>query len=181
MASGDLISVDIDFTSSQGGIKKQTFKKVRILQSSSIRDLKDHLKLSKGITGKVLMNKKELNNSMTLKELGIVTGTVLEMKSYTQAKEYTHSIPVKCTDGTVISVQVHSGTTTGGLKHIIQDQIGIPFEEQVLEYDGLQIMQDKKRVVESCVRKKHIVLKSRKFNWCCTYWTVHTFSANKSS
>ena len=110
---------------------------------------------------------------MTLKELGIVTGTILEMKSYTQAKEYTHSIPVKRPNGAMMNVQVHSGTTTGGLKHIIQDKIGMLVEEQVLEYDGLQIMQDKKLVVEICVHKKHIVLKSRKFNRCCTYWTVH--------
>ena len=173
MASGDMISVDIDFTSFQGGIKRQTFKGIRIPQSSCIRDLKDHLKLSKGITGKVLMNKKELSNNMTLKELGIVTGIVLEMKSYTPAKPYTHSIPVKRVNGTVISVQVHSGTTTGGLKHIIQDKIGMPVEEQVLEYDDM-IVQDKKRVVEICVHKKHIALKSRKFNWCCTYWIVHS-------
>ena len=173
MASGDIISVDIDFTSSQGGIKKQTFKKVRIPQSSSIRDLKDHLKLSKGIKGKVLMNKKELHNSMTLKELGIVAGTILEVKSCTQAKEYTHSIPVKRFNGAMMNVQVHSGTTTGGLKHIIQDRIGMLVEEQVLEHDGLPIMQDKKLVVGICVHNKHIVLKSRKFNQCCTYWTVH--------
>ena len=173
MASGDLISVDIDFTSFQGGIKKQTFKKVRIPQSSSIRDLKDHLKLSKGIKGMVLMNKEELSNSMTLKDLGIVNGTVLEMKSYRQAKEYAHSIPVKCLNGAMMNVQVHSGTTTEELKHIIQNKIGMLVEEQVLEYDSLPIMQDKKLVVGMCVHKKHIVLKSRKFNQCCTYWTVH--------
>ena len=164
MASGDMISVDIDFTSTQGEIKKETFKGVSIRQSNSIRDLKDHLKLSRGITGRILMNDRELSNSKTLKELGIVTGTVLEMKSFTPAKQYTHSILVKRVNGTVISLQVHSGTTTGGLKHILQDKIGMPVEDQVLEYDGLQIVQDKKRVVEICVHKKYIVLKSRKFN-----------------
>ena len=143
MASGDMISVDIDFTSFQGGIKKQTFKGVKIQESCCIRDLKDHLKLSRGITGKILMNERELSNSMTLKELEIVTGTVLEMKSFTPAKQYTHSILVKRMNGTVISVQVHSGTTTGGLKHILQDKIGMPVEEQVLEFDGM-IVQDKK-------------------------------------
>ena len=163
MASGDMISVDIDFTSTQGEIKKETFKGVRIRQSSSIRDLKDHLKLSRGITGKILMNERELSNSTTLKELGIVTGTVLEMKSFTPAKQYNHSIPVKRPNGAMMNVQVHSGTTTGGLKHIIQDKIGMPVEDQVLEYDDM-IVQDKKRVVEMCVHKKYIVLKTRKFN-----------------
>ena len=68
----------------------------------------------------------------------------------------------------VINVQVHEGTTTAGLKHIIQDETGIPVEDQILEYDGIQIIEDKKRVVEICIHKKHIVLKSRKFNWWCT-------------
>ena len=173
MASGGMISVDIDFTSFQGGIKKQTFKGVKIPESSSIRDLKDHLKPSRGITGKILMNEKELSNSTTLKELGIVTGTVLEMESFTPAKQYKHSIQVKRMNGTSINVQVHSGTTTGELKHILQAKIGMPVEQQVLEYDGM-IVQDKKRVVEICVYKKHIVLKTRKFNSCCTYWIIYT-------
>lgn len=175
MASSDMISVIIDFTNTQNGTKKQPFKGVRIPQTCCIRDLKDHLKLSKGITGRILMNKKELSitNSMTLKELGIVTGTVLDMKSYTPAKQYTHSIQVKRMNGAMMNVQVHSGTTTGGLKHILQDETGLPVEDQVLECDGLQIMQDKKRVVEICVNKKHIVLKSRKFNWSYTCWIAH--------
>ena len=140
MASGDMISVDIDFTSFQGGIKEQTFKGVRIPQSSCIRDLKDHLKLSKGITGRISVNEKELSNNKTLNMLRIVSGTVLDMKSFTPAKQYTHSILVKRVNGTVISVQVHSGTTTGGLKHILQDKIGMPVEEQVLEYDDGMIV-----------------------------------------
>ena len=166
MASGGMISVDIDFTSFQGGIMKQNsyFKGVKIPESSSIRDLKEHLKISKGITGKILMNERELSNSMTLKELEIVTGTVLEMKSFTPAKQYTHSIQVKRPNGAVMNVLVYSGTTTGGLKHILQDKIGMPVEEQVLEYDDGMIVQDKKRVVEICVHKKHIVLKTRTFN-----------------
>ena len=169
MASGDMISVDIDFTSFQGGIKEQTFKGVRIPQSCCIRDLKDHLKLSKGITGRISVNEKELSNNKTLNVLGIVSGTVLDMKSFTPAKQYTHSILVKRVNGTVISVQVHSGTTTGGLKHILQDKIGMPVEEQVLEYDDGMIVQDKKRVVEICVHKKQIVLKSRKFTLDSTH------------
>ena len=167
MASGDMISVDIDFTTLgiQGEIKKETFKGVRIRQSCCIRDLEDHLKLSRGITGKILMNERQLSNSMTLKELGIVTGTVLEMKSFTPAKQYTHSILVKRPNGAMMNVQVHSGTTTGGLKHILQDKIGMPVEQQVLEYDDM-IVQDKKRVVELFGHKKNpiIVLKTRKFN-----------------
>ena len=119
MASGDMISVDIDFTTLgiQGEIKKETFKGVRIRQSCCIRDLKDHLKLSKDIKGRILMNKKGLNINKTLKELGIVIGTVLDMKSYTPAKQYIHSIPVKHPNGKVMNVQVHNCTTTGGLKH----------------------------------------------------------------
>ena len=167
MASGDMISVDIDFTSTQGRTRKQTYQGVKIPRSSSIRELRDHLKHSKGITGRILMNKRELSNNRTLKELGIVRDTVLEMKSYTQVKEFPHSIPLQHPTGT-INVYVHEITTTGGLKHIIQDEIGMPVEEQVLEYDGKQIMQDKRLVVEICVHKKTpMIVKPSKFKLLC--------------
>ena len=120
------------------------------------------------------MNKKELSINMTLKELGIVTGTVLDMESFTPAKRYTHSIPVKHPNDKVMNVQVHSGTTTGGLKHMLQDKVGVPVEDQVLEIDSM-IVKDHKLVTEMCVRKKIIVLKTRKFN-CTGQYTQSIFS-----
>ena len=110
------------------------------------------------------MNNKELSNAMTLEG---DTDIVLEMESYTPATDFTYPILVKPPTGPVINVQVHEGTIVLGLKHIIQDEMAVPFEEQVLEYKGAQIMQDKKRVVEICVYKKTpIILKLSKFNFC---------------
>ena len=168
MASSDVISCNVDFTSTQGDIKAKTFEGVRASRLWCVRDFKEHLKLTKGITGRILMNKKELNINKMLKELGIGTGTVLVMKSYTKVKDFNHSIGLKCLDGTVIIVQVHEGTTIKGLKHIILNEVGMPVEEQVLEHGGTQIMQDKKLVVDICssYKKIPIVLKSRKFNLC---------------
>lgn len=158
--SGGMRAVTINFTS-QTGKKKLG---VWVPKFISIRNLKEHIKFSKGIRrGRILMNNKELNNAVTL---GADTDIVLEMESYTSATDFTYTIPVKPPTGPVINVQVHESTIVLGLKHIIQDEIAVPFEEQVLEYKGVQIMQDKKRVVEICGYKKTpIMLKLSKFNF----------------
>ena len=48
-----------------------------------------------------------------------------------------------------INVQVHVGTTPGELRHKLQDETGMPVEEQILEYNGRPVNQ-RKTVVEIC-------------------------------
>lgn len=162
-----LITVFINFTAV--GIKKKLTFKVQVQQSSCIRDFMRHLKASKGITGKIVG--RELSESTTLAEAGIVTTTVLGMEGFTTPKRFTHRVPVKLPDGVVINVHVHSGTTIGDLKHKIQDEIGMPVEEQALRYHGRQIKQDELSI-EICVHKKTpFVLKwqQRKFLVLCAH------------
>ena len=98
---------------------------------------------------------------MTLAEASIVAGSTVMMESFTPSKRFTHAVQVKLPNGEVINVQIHNGTTTEELKHKIQDVIGMPVEEQVLEYAGRPIIPHK-RVTGMYTRKKTpFVLKSR--------------------
>ena len=146
-----MVTFIIKFTSI--GVKKKMTFKTKARESSSIGDLLHHLKASKGITGKLI--DKMLHSRMTLAEAGVITNTVLEMESFRPAKRFTHNIAVKLPhpDGTVINVQVHQTTTIRELKHKIQDEIGMPVEEQLLEYCGRRVKQEK-LTVEICGHKK---------------------------
>ena len=144
-----MITVFINFTAV--GIKKKLTFKVQVQQSSCIRNFMRHLKASKGITGKIVG--RELSESTTLAEAGIVTMTVLGMEGFTTPKRFIQKVAVKLPDGRVIDVHVHSGTTIGDLKHKIQDEIGTPVEEQVLRYHDRQIKQDELSI-EICGHKK---------------------------
>lgn len=145
---GDTAYLTINFTSV--GIKKKTKYLIRVRLTDSIEELMNHLKCSKCITGKLAHSGKclqKLNPKMTLAEAGILPNAILEMESFTAAKRFTHNILVKLPNSNVINVQVYSGTTIGHLKHKIQDEIGMPVEEQLLEYSGKTFAHDK-RVVE---------------------------------
>ena len=100
---------------------------------------------------------------MTLTETELVTRPELHMESYKTPKRFTHSISVKLPDGDLKSIQVHEGTTVEELKHQIQDETGMPNEEQILEYSSKTVKQDKSVVVRICGYKKApFVLKWRK-------------------
>lgn len=151
---GDTASLTINFASV--GIKKKTKFFIRVRLTDCIEDLMIHLKVSKGITGKLAHrgeSLQKLNPKMTLAEAGIIPNAILEMESYKAAKRFTHNIPVKLPNSNVINVQVHSGTTIGDLKHKIQDEIGMPVEEQLLEYSG-KILHHDKLSVEICGHKR---------------------------
>ena len=149
-------TVTINFTI-VGTRKKSTFY-VKVKSSAHIKDVKHHVKASKGIVGKILQNNAELSDETTLAE----AGTVLDMESYTPPKLFKHKIAVKRLTGEVINVQVHSGTVFADLKHKIQDETGIPVDKQILEYRSRPLNPDK-RVVEVCVHSStHIILKLRK-------------------
>ena len=142
--------ITISFTSI--GISKKMSFDVRFRLSDRIEDFMHHLKASKGLTGSLVTDKK-LNKRMTLAKAGIHPDDVVEMESYTPAKRLSHNIPVKLPDGTVIFVQVHTSSTIGDLKHRIQDEIGMPAEEQTLEYSGRHLKHDKLSV-DICGHKK---------------------------
>ena len=138
------------------GTKKTRFK-VRVRNSSSIKELKDHLKAGRGVEGR--LRDKKLSDNVTLAEAGIITDTVLEVESFRTPKRFTHNISVKVIDGEDLNVQVHQGTTAGELKHKLQDETGMPVEEQILEYNG-RVVNQGKIVVKICRHKKTpIVLK----------------------
>lgn len=134
------------------GISKKLSFDIRIRLSDRIEDLMRHLKASKGITGRLIMER-ELSKRMTLAEAGIHPGTVIEIESYNPAKRFSHNIPLKLPNGIVIFIQVHSSSTIGDLKHKIQDEIGMPAEDQTLEYSGRRLKQDKLSV-DICGHKK---------------------------
>lgn len=148
--NGDTVCLTINFASV--GIKKKSRFIVRVQLTDSYGDTLNHLKASKGVTGRLVMER-EPSKRMTLAEAGILPGAVLEMESFTPAKRFSHNIPVKLPNGTEINVQVHSSSTIGDLKHKIQDEIGMLVEEQSLEYNGRRLNQDKVSV-EICGHKK---------------------------
>lgn len=90
---------------------------------------------------------------MTLAEVGILPGAVIEMESYTPVKRSRYNIPVTVPDGREINIPVHSRSTVRDLKHKLQDEIGMHFEEQLLKLNGKQLKHDKLSV-EICDYKK---------------------------
>lgn len=118
----------------------------------------EHLKASKGITGKLNIDKK-LRDTIKLPEAGITADKILEMESWVTPKRSTHNIPVKLPDGELINVQVHNCTTIKELSHKLQDETGMAVEEQFLEYNGKPVQQDKLPVEICGHRKMPIVLK----------------------
>jgi len=147
---GDTVCLTINFACV--GIKKKSRFIVQVRLTDSYGDFLNHLKASKGVTGR-LVTERELSKGMTLAEAGIRPGAVLEMESYTPAKRFDHKIPVKLPNGTEINVQVHNKSTIGDLKHKIQDEIGMLVEEQSLEYNGRRLNQHKV-AVDICGHKK---------------------------
>ena len=146
------------------GTKKTRFK-VRVRNSSSIKELKDHLKAGRGIEGR--LTGRNLSDETTLEEAGIITDAVLEVESFRTPKRSTHNISVKVIDGEDLNVQVHAGTIPGELKHKLQDETGMPVEEQILEYNDRPVNQ-RKAVVEICRHKGiPIVLKWRRRHGKC--------------
>ena len=144
------------------GMKKKSTFWLRVSESSNIRDLMDHLKASKGISGKLIG--KRLSYRMTLAEAGIVADSTVMMESFTPPKRFTRAtqVKVKLPSGEVISVQIHKGTTIAELKHKIQDVIGIPAEKQVLEYASRPVRLVNKLVTDMYTHMKTpFVLKSR--------------------
>ena len=148
------------------GIKNNKMKfQVWVRNSSSIKELKDHLKAGRGIEGR--LRDKKLSDDVTLAEAGIITDTVLDVESYRTPKRSTHNISVKVIDGEDLNVQVHAGTTPGELQHKLQDETGMPVEEQILEYNDRPVNQ-RKTVVEICRHKETpIVLKWRRRHGKC--------------
>ena len=128
------------------GTKKKLRFTVRVRQSSCIGDFKYHLKASKDITvmqKKLFYAGKWLNDKMTLVEAGITENTIVEMESFRPPRRFTNNIAVKLPDGEVVNVRVHRSTTIEELKHKIQDEIGMPIEEQILELSGRRVEENK--------------------------------------
>lgn len=156
VAEANMVSmktVTINFTI-VGTREKSTFVvKVKSSARINLKEVKHHVKASKGIVGKILHNNAELSEEMTLAE----AGTVLDMESYTPPKLFKHKIAVKHLTGEVINVQVHSGTVFADLKHKIHDETGIPVDKQILEYRSRPLNPDK-QLVEVCVHlSTHII------------------------
>jgi len=142
---GDTASLTINFATV--GIKKKSRFTVRVQLTDCYEDFMNHLKASKGVTGRLVMER-EPSKKMTLAEVGIPPGAVLKVESFKAARRFDHKVPVKLPNGTVINVPVHSSSTISDLKHMIQDEIGMPVEQQSLEHNDKHVNQDKKIVVE---------------------------------
>ena len=140
--------------------KKVKKFKARVRKSSTIKDIKKHLKASKDIDGRV--TDKHLSDEMTLTEAKLITRPELNMESYKTPKRFTHNISVELPDGELKNVQVHEGTTVEELKHQIQDETGMPYEEQILEYSGKTVKQNKSIVGICGYKKVPFTLKWRK-------------------
>ena len=144
-----LISIIICFIIVNTKKKLRFVSKIR--QSSSVGDLKYHLKASQGIVGNFVGRR--LSDTMPLTEAGITGNTILHMESFTQPKRFTHNIPVKLPNGKETNVRVHNGTTIRDLKHKIMDEISIPVEELIMEHSGRPVRHDKLSV-EICTHNR---------------------------
>jgi len=140
------------------GLKKKSRFIVRVRLTDYYEDFLNHLKASKGVTGRLVMET-EPNKRMTLAEVGIPPGAVLKVESYTPPRRFDHKVSVKLPDGTVIDVQVNNKSTIGDLKHKIQDEIGMLVEEQSLEYNGRYLNEDKVAVEICGLEKTPLILK----------------------
>ena len=144
-----LISIIICFVIVNRKKKLRFVSKIR--QSSNIGDLKHHLKATQDIVGNFVGRR--LSDTMPLTEAGITANTTLHMESFRKPKCFTHNIRVKLPNGKETNVRVHNRTTIQDLKHKIQDEISIPFEELIIEHGGRPVRQDKLSV-EICTHNR---------------------------
>lgn len=129
----DIILVNIYFQSH--GINKPERYKARDSPNTTIEIFKIHLKKSKGIMGKLSLEKNgpELDPHSSLKENGIRDGSQLFLKSFTPRRKFiSHRIQVQISNANMdpIKLNVSSQAHIYDLAHMLQDECGMPVDEQ---------------------------------------------------
>ena len=121
------------------GTSKPEKYKVAVNRNISIAGFMEHLKASRSITGKLLLNGKELkedNRDATLHSYGITNGTQLSVRSFKHVKKPCHPIRVNVIDEELqeplpVIIMVLPSTKFIEMAHVVQDECGMPVEEQV--------------------------------------------------
>lgn len=119
-------------------IKPRKYK-VIVRPNISIKNFMEHLKLSNCIIGQLSLqqNGPKLESDTTLEENGIRNGSELYLKSFARKKkpkpELTYKIEVKICDAATDSIKfdVSSKAQIKDLAHMVQDECGMPVDEQV--------------------------------------------------
>ena len=124
------------------GIREPQEYQVRAKTSTTIYAFMKHIAASHGVSadGKLFYLGVCLSNTgdrhTTLEEHGVHDESLMELVSYKAPKRLQHPILVSIPGGHKIQLRVLNTTTLQELKHKIQDEIGMPYEEQILLHKG---------------------------------------------
>lgn len=155
LETSNLIPVKLNF-SCVGATTKPSRFSVKVKPTDTVEWLKNHLKNSHDISGSLKdeagreLDCPELIKS-SLQDVGISRNSVVVMKSYKSYNrlQHSHPITIHVLSYGDFTVKVRSATNLDELRHIIQDKLGIPFEEQIYTQGGKGLRKDIK-VVSRC-------------------------------
>lgn len=121
--------------------------KVTVKRNISIDGFMKHLKASKSVSGTLKLGEKELDiTNATLNNCGISNGTQVSVRSYTPRKKLAYIVRVKVVDEE-FKIKVSHFTKFSELAHMVQDECGMPADEQTW-YKGGKPLKMSSRVVE---------------------------------
>lgn len=150
------------------GIREPQEYRVRARTSTTISEFIKHIAASHGVSadGRLFYRGVCLSNPSdkhtTLEEHGVHDESLLELISYKAPKRLQHPILVSIPGGHKIQLRVLNTTTLQELKHKIQDEIGMPHDEQVLLHKGKPQKSTTRTVEFYTLGKEGITLK-----WQC--------------
>lgn len=111
---------------------------VNVRLTDTVQAFKDHLQFSHNIAG-LLKNEAGMqldlscNMKTSLQALGLRSNSVVVVESFKQYNrlQYSYQITIHVKNHRDIKFKVRSATDIDELRHIVQDKVGMPIEEQV--------------------------------------------------
>lgn len=115
-----------------------------------------HLKASLDISGSLTTKSgqqfdEHMKSTRTLQDVGIVDHPNVVMKSFKtyHRLQHTHPVTIYTKNNEKFTVKVRSVTDITELKHIVQDKLGIPMDEQLYSQNS-RLLKKEIRVVSLC-------------------------------
>ena len=128
------------------GIKKPEKYSFRVNLETTLRTFRQHILASKSIAGILSLRGRDIVDDKTFNDYGIVNGSQLSLRSYNPRKKNTQPIRIQVVDqqSYIITIMVAVRTTLSDLRHMVQDECGMPVEEQIWSKRGRSIDMNKR-------------------------------------
>lgn len=129
---------------------------VRVRPTDSVHALMKHLKASHDVSGSLTTKNGEqfdehMKSTRTLRDVGIAEHDVVVMKSFKtyHRLQHAHPVTIYMKNNEKFTVKVRSVTDISELKHIVQDKLLIPMDEQQYS-QNVKLLKKEVRVVSLC-------------------------------